>query len=369
MSKRKLKSSRELSQRIQSRMSFDEKLSCILTLLDIAVLPEAADVKKIQESLSNERVPLSDIRKLRAWLLARFPDVYYEIHGKERGGLRLLIDENSPYSLGHTLASYGYVSSVVFEGWRGKKDQFMYGYAWLKGKFDAVISDDKKRIKSRKDRDLTLVVEDVWLKSQKGHKKPQIPEKRPPVLISLPSNAPYRDGTVKTFESHQSVIQAMIESRQHAVISVTPVGVFEMSDMRLRDIWLRANELVVNEADRPAPTIIAKAVKQARRRAAFRNVSISTLANIVKHRSGDAYHKRLQSGGELTTEDILDLFDAILDEIKSDADQDQLALLEDVNRAIRHEIYGPEVTGHPFNGDGYFNGVPVNAGGEALENV
>lgn len=357
----------EFSYDRQQKMTVDEKLARVLGLLDMAILPESADEEKIRHCLAHERIPLLDVRKLRSWLLSRFPDVYGEIHGQPRGGQRWLIDENCPYSLGTALADFGYASSVSLEGWNGKKDFFVYHWARLRGNYDAVVSDDKKQVAGRKHRDLTLVVRDAWENSQRYLRIPQPPvQHRLPVLVHLPTNMPYRDGTVRTFRDNHDLIYSMVESREYAVISVTPGGVYEVNDMKLRDIWLSANELVVSQQDKPAPSLVAQAVRIAKRTAGNRGVSINRLMRAIHSHAGEAYHALLQKNGEPTTDDILGLLDDVLGDVSGNASYDQIMILEMVRRAMAHQVLG-EAAEHPFNGDGYVDGVSASVGRGVVE--
>jgi hypothetical protein len=301
----------------------------------------AVDRKDFETARQSMDIPRRGLEKMQAWIKSKFPKVYDELQGPSKGDLNLLLDENTPYMLALALHPYGRVTSVILEGFAGRKDKYMYPHAAFRG-FDAIITKDKAQIASRPDPDLTNVAIDRWM-AQFRKLKPGEAPKPEPVIVHLTSQHPYRDGTVEMFKSRYDEIYDLIKSRKYAIIEVRPEGVYPRALME--DLRTQANAAFRHPSENPPPRPVMLAEAISKQVASRRGVDMHSMLELVKDEVTKRYYEAVQKksrvaeGAALSVEDVLKILDRVLVAAKKrfgeQDDQERLGILEMAVRSVR----------------------------------
>lgn len=182
------------------------------------------------------------IKTCRAFLKSKFPETFADLEGPAGGDLRILLDENIPLSLTPDFHQFGEAHSVIMHGWAGKKDSALYVYA-TGNRYDWIITQDKARIESRKDRDLCNVALDFRAKSLNQldllGKKISDPKKRPKLLI-LDGVHPYRDGSIDTLRAHKAEFLRLSHDTDVVMVYLRPEGLVPVYSPSIGAEWFAA---------------------------------------------------------------------------------------------------------------------------------
>src|SRR5690606_32613335 len=98
-----------------SELDVQNVIRAINEVLGFAVMP--GDHDDLVTAAQNFRLPMREVEKARSWFMVKFPDLFNQKEGRPLGDLKILLDENVPYTTALKLRDYGRVSSVFFEGW------------------------------------------------------------------------------------------------------------------------------------------------------------------------------------------------------------------------------------------------------------
>lgn len=333
---------------VAKRLVAADQIDALKSLFSLTLLDQSQKDMEMRAKIL--RIPVEDVEKAKSWLFSEFPETYRHIDGAPDGNLRLLLDENLPYALAPQLHKYGYVSSVFMKGLVGKQDVYIYGYARLRDEFNAIVTRDRAQKPNRTglDRDLTNVALDRVKNFFEG--KPLTEEslaavKKFPQIIHLPSENPYRDGTVETFKSRYDEIYKLIDEHNYHIIQVTPSGVFPRGNSSLVSLWHEANggPESANDNNRSSlPTSAAKLIKYSKRVAGSKNVDIKEIMGYVRSNVKLGFKRLLKTRKDITKSDILDLVHDTLNDVKdtykTDNAKDSFLIFEMVLKALEKSV-------------------------------
>lgn len=229
---------------------------------------------------------------------------------------------------------------------QGKPDYYVYQYARLRDKFNAIITRDRAQKTHRvglRDRDLTNVTLDQYKKLFAGHEKLSDAlieqAKSLPILVHLPSPHPYRDQTVDSFEKNFSSIYKLIEHHNHAVLEVCPSGVRPKVGASLAELFLVANDQGQMGSERLIiPNPAARVIRLSNRVANGRKTNIKSVMGFVRHEVEQHYKQLVDRNQDVSQSDILSFMRDLLDRVEDTYDipnpQEGLVILEMAIKAL-----------------------------------
>lgn len=303
----------------------------LITVKDVlAILLVGGDEDDVR--IAYPMIDDKSIRSCQAFLKSKFPQLYEEIYGPPWENFKILLDENIPLSLIPELHNFGHIDSVIMRGWSGKKDSALYRYAIGNG-YDAIVTRDKAQVSSRQGRDLTNIALDLrrnFMRSvdMDGNSIVSDQTQRLPVLLTLSSRHPYRDGTLDTFLSKEQVIADLLKHKYFGVVSVTPGGVFPWDHTSNSAIWVdTVNSPLRLEKAIPKP--IAKTLRVAQNTG---NKLSKELLDYIRDRV-ESEHAKLDESADF--EDILSVLDTVLQSLPDRMVHQEMRLLTIFEAAMK----------------------------------
>jgi hypothetical protein len=333
---------KKLSKQDQRAVVAASQIEELKTLLSLPLLTEA-DEEHLRMAASSKQIPFSEVSKARAWLQTKFPEMFEKIHGPSEGDLRLCLDENCPYQMAVDLHRYGRVTSVDLQGWSGKLDPVILGYAKANN-IDAIIGLDKAQKAHRvgKDRDLTNAALDMWDSYFRGQPsftlgKSVLPNS--PILVHLTTSHPYRDGTLDTFKREYEKIYDLIKNPTHGIIAVNPSGVKVMRDSCFNRLYRQSQKPKAERGQFDLPREFGQINYVADGLSHARKMNIEPLMQVMREETDEMFRKWIRRRKDPSSNDVYDFITHVLNRVRSHPEVseniDGLLILEMAVKASR----------------------------------
>lgn len=217
-----------------------------ITLKDIfnrlAAGQNARKIRKDDPAIRADTITLA-----RAWLVARFPDSYKKITGREpERSYKILVDENiSPRVLPGLHGAFGGVTHTNFEKLTGKKDPSVWRQA-VNEEYDAILTGDKNQSNPQKDLTAIAIEEARMIIRQAGKEGlDKISLDELPLIIHVNEPRNHANEIPRLLRKHAAEIQSYLDQRTVAYIMVDDKGVKSGPTYA---------KLIAEEENIPAPT-------------------------------------------------------------------------------------------------------------------
>ncbi len=338
---------------ISRKLTVTEKNSALVaaqieelkTLLSLPLMTDA-DEDHLRRAAETKGIPFKEIKKAQAWLQTAYPEMFERIQGPSEGALHLCLDENCPYQMATDLHRYGHVTSVDLQGWSGKLDPVILGYARA-NKIDAIIGRDRAQKSSRvgRDRDLTNAALDMWdsyFRGQSSYAPGKSALPKIPVLMHLTSKYPYRDGTLDTFQRQYEQIHELIKNPTHAIVRVSPTGVTVAHEASLERLFRLSRKPKAERDQWPLPREFGKVTYVANGLCQTRHVNVDRLMQVMREETSDAFKRISRRRKPVESDEIYAMIENVVDRVKENPEfagkVDELMVLEMAVRAARNTL-------------------------------
>lgn len=333
---------KKLTRQDQRAVVAASQIEELKTLLSLPLLSEA-DENRLKVAASSKQIPFSEVSKAKAWLQTMFPEMFEKLQGPSEGDLYLCLDENCPYQMAIDLHRYGRVTSVDLQGWSGKLDPVILGYAKARH-LDAIIGLDKAQKAHRvgKDRDLTNAALDMWDSYFRGHPnftlgKSVLPDI--PILVHLTSTHPYRDGTLDTFKREYEKIYDLIKNPTHGIITVNPAGVKVMRESCFKRLYRQSQKPKAERGQFNLPREFGQINYVAHGIGHARKMNIEPLMQVMREETDEMFRRWMRRRKDPSSNDVYDFITHVLNRVRAhpevSEDIDGLMILEMAVKASR----------------------------------
>lgn len=332
-----------LSKQSQRGIVLATQIEELKSLLSLPLLSEA-DEEALRRAASAKQIPFSEVSKARAWLQTMYPDMFERMEGASEGDLYICLDENCPYQMAVDLHRYGRVTSVDLQGWSGRLDPVILGYAKVKN-INAIIGRDTAQKASRvgADRDLTNAALDMWDSYFRGHPnftlgKSHLPPI--PILVQLTTKHPYRDGTLDTFQREYERIYDLIKNPTHAIIAVNPSGVGVVHESSLQRLHKLSKKTKSERGQFSLPREFGQVCYVANGLGHARKANVEPLMRLMREETDELFQKWMRRRKNISADDVYDFITRVLDKVKDQPEVSEnveaLIVLEMAIRAARN---------------------------------